>query len=101
MSRVRTGHGPKDWSLPDEGAFARLPGNVFGGELVVAYTAAPPDRKAKAVGGRSPWFGLPKCGGWMPKVGERCGRTLGHTRECRTTTTLEARKQRIRKTVAA
>jgi hypothetical protein len=98
VSRVRTGHGPQDWSAPDDGVPARVVGANFGGELVVAYTPPPAPRVRTTVdmndyapGTR--WASRPRCGVVMRLANVPCVRMAGHKREHASEEAMEYRRQ--------
>lgn len=98
MSRVRTGHGPQDWSDPDDGRPALISG-FYSGSLVVGNPTFPhgrrtPRNRKKPVDmndyhKESRWDGMPRCGVMMKQAKMPCVRTAGHSREHRTSEALE------------
>jgi hypothetical protein len=81
VSRLRTGHGPNDWSPPDEGVPASLSGGAFlAGDLVRGEPGyAERERlRTAAKDNRRDFEPKPLCGHIMPRLNVPCARKPGH-----------------------
>lgn len=111
--RLRTGHGPSDWSdnQPGFNAYARTPGvgrHAGGGFALAAGEHVQGEsrghreyerRRGKPVDmddytKENRWEGKPRCGVVMPQAGEPCARMMGHRNEHKTAYALAYQRTR-------
>lgn len=106
--RVRTGHGPQDWSDNLPGCHARITAHtgasihgeiVRGGESEIdrqrrqqrehmrRFRSKPVDMNDYQRENR--WEGLERCGKMMKQAKQPCARTAGHRRECKSAEAME------------